>query len=107
MTDPKRDKRITELYEVLCNKSGKNTIEDIEKAKKDIKELSMTDFWAVEGFNPKTNNMGHLSLKNLPIADYVQKSFNMLRFGGRIWWFNWEKSFYMYDADDVLIHQNM
>jgi phage/plasmid-associated DNA primase len=103
----KREKRISDLYDILKNKSGNSTVADIEAAKSEIKEKMMDTFWTIEGFNEKTGNMGHLSLKKLAIADYIQKAFNMVRFGGRIWWFDWNKSFYTYDSDDVLIHQEI
>jgi hypothetical protein len=103
----KRDKHIEELYDILKNKSGKHTIEEIENAKTEIKNLMMPAFWDIEGLNVKTGNPGHLSLKKLPIADYIQKAFNLVKFGGRIWRYDWGKAFYTYDSDDVYIESEV
>ena len=65
----------------------------------------LDSFWTIEGITQ--NSIGHLSLKKLPIADYIHKAFNIVKFGGRIWWFNWDKSFYIYDADNVFIEKEV
>lgn len=103
----RRTLKIEELYDILCNKDGKRTVLEIEQAKADIKVLSMFDFWTVEGYNERTGNPGHLSLKKIPIANYIHKAFNIIRFGGRNWWYDWDKAFYTYDNDDALINQEI
>jgi hypothetical protein len=103
----KREAHIAELYDTLKNKSGKHTVEEIESAKTEIKNLMMPSFWDIEGMNMKTGNPGHLSLKKLPVSDYIQKAFNIVKFGGRNWWYYWEKAFYTYDSDDVYIQSEI
>jgi phage/plasmid-associated DNA primase len=103
----KREAHIAELYDTLKNKSGKHTVEEIENAKTEIKNLMMPAFWDIEGMNVKTGNPGHLSLKKLPIADYINKAFNIVKFGGRNWWYDWSKAFYTYDSDDVYIQKEV
>jgi phage/plasmid-associated DNA primase len=99
--------RKIQLYEKLCNKDGTVTPQEIDAARRELRKLMMPEFWGVEGFNEKTGNPGHLSLKKLPIADYIQKAFNIVRFGGRNWWYDWDRAFYTYDAEDVLINQEI
>ena len=103
----KREKHIADLYDILKNKSGKHTVAEIENAKTEIKELMMPAFWDIEGMNVKTGNPGHLSLKKLPISDYINKAFNIVKFGGRNWWYDWGKAFYTYDSDDVYIQKEI
>ena len=103
----KREAHITKLYEILKNKDGKSTDEEIEDAKQEIKELSIESFWDIEGMNVKSGNPGHLSLKKLPISDYVNKVFNIVKFGGRNWRYDWQKAFYTYDQHDEKITQEV
>jgi len=55
----------------------------------------------------KTGNPGHLSLKKLAIADYLSKTLNIISFGGRHWWYDWQKAFYTYDPDDESIQKEI
>ena len=103
----KRLNHLNDLYDILRNKNGKHDIDAIEVAKTRIKELMMDDFWKVEGYNQKTGNNGHLSLQKLAIADYISKAFNIVKFGGRLWWYDWRKAFYTYDSDDAFIHSEV
>lgn len=99
--------RKIQLYEKLCNKNGDVTPQEIISARDELKQIMMSEFWSIEGFNEKTGKPGHLALQKLPIADYIQKAFNIVRFGGRNWWYDWERAFYTYDSEDVLINQEV
>jgi len=102
----KSKKRIAELYETLENKAGKAlTAEHINAVRAELRELSKDTFWTVEGLNQ--NSMGHLSLRKLEIADYIHKAFNIIKYGGRNWYFNWDGSFYTNDANDVFINKEV
>jgi phage/plasmid-associated DNA primase len=43
----------------------------------------------------------------LPIADYINKAFNIVHFGSRNWWYDWDKAFYTYDAEDIWIQREI
>jgi P4 family phage/plasmid primase-like protien len=103
----KQTNEIAELYNKLCNKDGQYTVEQILDARVQLKKLMMSTFWTIEGQNPRTGNPGHLSLKKLPIADYISKAFNIMHFGCRNWWYDWERAYYTYDAEDLLIQQEV
>jgi len=67
----------------------------------------MPDFSAIVGRNLKTGIGGHRVLMKLAIADYLYKTYHLVRFGGRIWRYDWGKGYYTYDPGDVLLHQEV
>jgi len=103
----KRKVIVAELCKILENEDGKHSINEIEAAKSKIKETMMPDFSAIVGRNLKTGIGGHRILMKLAIADYLYKTYHLVRFGGRIWRYDWGKGYYTYDPGDVLLHQEV
>ena len=95
------------MYKIFDNEDGKRTLREIRETKKRIRELLMPDFWSIEGRNSKTNNPGYVVLQKLAIADYLNKTYRLVRVGGQIWRYDWRKGYYVYDVDNSLLHHEI
>ena len=95
------------LFEILGDKSDNATIDQIMAARRELREIMMSEFWSVEGSYLNSGDPGHLVLQKLPIADYISKVFNIVTFGGRHWYYDWQKAFYTYDPDDETIQKEI
>jgi phage/plasmid-associated DNA primase len=105
--DLERKKYIASLERTLRNEDGKATIPEIVAARKNLKLGMQKDFWTIEGMNPKTGAKGHLSLKKIQIAEYIYTAYNLIRYAGRNWWYDYEKGYYQYDNDDVYLQKEI
>jgi hypothetical protein len=106
----KKEERKTEaeeLYKIFENADDKNSLKEIRETKEQIREVLMQDFWSIQGRNPKTNNPGYVVLQKLAIADYLRRTFSLVRVGGQIWRYNWRKGYYVYDAENGLLHKEI
>lgn len=88
------------MYEVLANKDGKYTTDEIDATKIGLRHLLMDTFWKVEGFSARTGNLGYLSLQRNEIAKYLNSAYNLVRFGGKIWYYDWDRACFTYDPDN-------
>jgi len=102
-----RRKHIASLERTLRNEDGTSTIKDIVEARKQLKLAMQKDFWSIEGFNIKTGAKGHLSLKKIQIAHYIYTAYNIIRYAGRNWWYDYELGYYQYDNDDVYLQKEI
>jgi len=93
------------MYEVLANKDGKYTTAEIDATKIGLRHLLMNTFWKVEGASERS--LGHLSLQRNEIAKYLNSAFNLVRFGGKIWYYDWDSACFTYDADNDTLHTEL
>lgn len=93
-----RDNQIQMYYDILKNKSGTYSVEEIEAAKIGLKYIMMPTFWSL-------NDSGAVILNKLNIARYIKIAFNLALFGGRIWRYDWNDAYYSYDPEDEIINK--
>ncbi len=102
-----REANIEKLHGILCNRSGTHTIEEIKKAKEDLRTLMLPDMWYIHGQNLKTGNLGHLVINKLVVAEYIHRAFNIINYNGHLWRYDWERACYLYDRNDEMIEQEI
>jgi len=93
------------MYDVLANKDGKYTHAEIDATRIGLRHLLMNTFWRVEGATQ--HSLGHLSLQRNEIAEYLNSAFNLVRFGGKIWYYGWDRACFTYDADNDTLHTEL
>jgi phage/plasmid-associated DNA primase len=100
-----RKAKAEDLYKLLENEDGTHTEEQIEAIKKRIKDTLLQDFWSFEG--KSQNNPGYVVLNKLVIADYLCRTYRLIRYGGNNWHYDWTKGFYTYDNENLLLHKEI
>jgi P4 family phage/plasmid primase-like protien len=90
--------KIKRYYDILKNKDGNNSVEEIEAAKIGLKSIMMPTFWEI-------NQNGNVSLNKLNIAEYLNIAYNLVRFGTKTWRYDWDNAYYVFDPEDEILQQ--
>jgi len=91
---------IEKYCKILRNEDGNSTPELIFTAQLGLKFIMLPTF-------ARLGEKKALVLNKLAIVDYLTITHNLLRYGVKIWRYDWDDAYYVSDPDDIILKQTI